>query len=261
VTGSTQGIGEATVRHFADQGARVVVTGRSIDRGNAVASSIRDSGGEAIFVPADLANEGEIRLVVERAVDTFGGLTTLVNNGFPMDRQSYRTGHESIRTVTPEVLEQVMSAGLYGLVYFCKHAFPAMEQSGGGAIVNVGSASSALGYGGIVAGTAAKGALHSLTRSIAVEGASSNIRCNALIVGSIPVRGNSDLFAAPGYREAMEAIHLTRLGEPKDVAYAAAFLVSDEAAFITGALLAVDGGVTCRAPVPDLSRILTEAPS
>jgi NAD(P)-dependent dehydrogenase (short-subunit alcohol dehydrogenase family) len=255
VTGSTRGIGEATARHLAREGARVVVTGRSKDRGESVAAAIRDDGGEATYAPADLAIEDEVAAVIAHAVERFGTITTLVNNAVPADRLGYLTGSEMITTVTQHILEQVMATGVNGVVYMCKHAMPVMAEAGGGAIVNIGSAVSMMGYRGLIAYTAMKGAVDSITRAIAVEGAPSNIRCNALILGSVPSgEATAHHDTDPEFRAALEAAHLTRVGRPQDVAYAVSFLTSYESEFLTGALVPLDGGMTCRAPAPEAPR-------
>ena len=142
----------------------------------------------------------------------------------------------------------------------CALAIPAMTRAGGGSIVNISSAASMLGVAGAAAYTAAKGAINALTRQMAVEYAPQHIRCNALLVGFVLSNDLARLMSEDTVLgPPMKAVQLTRLGEPEDVAYAAAFLASDEAAFITGALLAVDGGMTARMNVPDVSA-LTDAP-
>jgi 3-oxoacyl-[acyl-carrier protein] reductase len=255
VTGSTRGIGEVTARHLAREGARVIVTGRSQDRGAAVAASIRSEGGEATYVRADLSNEDEVQGVITGARDRYGSVTTLVNNAVPADRLGYLSGAEQVTTVTREILEQVMAAGVNGVVYMCKYAMPEMAKAGGGAIVNIGSTVSLMGYRGLIAYTAMKGAVDAITRAIAVEGAPSNIRCNALILGSVPSGEATAHHASnPEFQAALEAAHLTRLGRPQDVAFAVAFLVSHESEFMTGALIPLDGGMSCRAPAPEAPR-------
>jgi 3-oxoacyl-[acyl-carrier protein] reductase len=129
-----------------------------------------------------------------------------------------------------------------------------MAKAGGGAIVNISSAASILGTPGLDTYTALKGALNTLTRSMAVEYAPDHVRSNCIVSGMVLTsEGAFKLMEDPAIGGATRAMHLTRLGIPDDIAHAAIYLASDEAAFVTGAVLPVDGGVTCRMPVPDLS--------
>jgi NAD(P)-dependent dehydrogenase (short-subunit alcohol dehydrogenase family) len=159
-----------------------------------------------------------------------------------------------VTELTDEGWDAILRVGLTGVRWCCKHAIPEMALAGGGAIVNISSAASLLGTPGIDAYTAMKGALNALTRSMAVEYAPDGIRCNAIVSGMVLTSpGAFALMEDPAIGGATRAMHLTRLGVPDDIAYAALWLASDEAAFVTGALVPVDGGVTCRMPVPDIS--------
>ncbi len=254
VTGSTRGIGRATALRFAAEGASVIVTGRSRDDGRAVEQRIRDAGGEAVYVSTDLAHEGDVVAAVDAATDRYGKLTTLVNNAAPTELMGPGRLDRRVTELANDGWDSIMLVGLKAVMWMCKHAIPRIVDAGGGAIVNISSAASILGTPGLDTYTALKGALNALTRSIAVEYAADNVRCNCIVSGMVLTsEGAFKMMDDPAIGGATRAMHLTRLGMPDDIANAALFLASDEAGFITGALIPVDGGVTCRMPVPDIS--------
>lgn len=254
VTGSTRGIGRACALRFAEHGAKVVVTGRSEVEGAAVEREIRAFGGDARYVRTDLGDEEQVRAMVAAAVDTYGALTTLVNNAAPTDLMGPGRLDRRITEITDEGWDQILRVGLTAVMWCCRHAIPRMVESGGGSIVNISSAASILGTPGLTAYTAMKGAVNTLTRSVAVEYAGEGIRSNCIVSGMVLTSdGAWKMMEDPVVGGATRAMHLTRLGVPDDIAYAALYLASDESAFVTGALIPVDGGVTCRMPVPDIS--------
>lgn len=254
VTGSTRGIGAATAKRLAAEGAKVVITGRTESDGTEVEREIAAAGGEAVYVRSDLSREEDVVRAVATAVDRFGSLTTLVNNAAPTELVGPGRGDRPVTKLTNESWDAILLAGLTSVVWTCKYAIPEMAAAGGGAIVNISSAGSILGTPGIDSYTAIKGALNALTRSMAVEYASDNIRSNCIISGMVLSSWVAEeMMDDPVVGGATRAMHLTRLGRPDDIANAVLFLASDEAAFVTGALVPVDGGVTCRMPVPDLS--------
>jgi NAD(P)-dependent dehydrogenase (short-subunit alcohol dehydrogenase family) len=254
VTGSTRGIGRATAVRFAAEGAKVVVTGRTDDAGHEVEREIRDAGGVATFVHTDLATESDVIGMVATAVDRYGKLTTLVNNAAPTELMGPGRLDRRVTELENDAWDSIMVVALKAVVWACKYAIPEMAKAGGGAIVNISSAASILGTPGLDTYTAAKGALNTLTRSMAVEYASDNIRSNCIVSGMVLTsEGAFKMMEDPVIGGATKAMHLTRLGLPEDIANAALFLASDEAAFITGAVIPVDGGVTARMPVPDIS--------
>lgn len=254
VTGSTRGIGRATAVRFAGEGARVIVTGRSADAGRGVEEEIRNAGGEATYVRADLADEGDVMAMVRAAVDRYGTLTTLVNNAAPTELMGPGRLDRRVTELENDAWDAIMLVALKAVVWCCKHAIPVMADGGGGAVVNISSAASLLGTPGLDTYTAAKGALNALTRSMAVEYAPDDIRVNCIVSGMVlSSEGAWKMMEDPVIGGATRAMHLTRLGLPEDIANAALFLASDEAAFVTGAVIPVDGGVTARMPVPDIS--------
>jgi len=259
VTGSTRGIGRATALRFAREGARVVVTGRTEDAGRAVEDEIRAAGGEGVFVPTDLAREEDVIRMVTTAMERYGALTTLVNNAAPTELMGPGRLDRRVTELENDAWDSIMLVALKAVIWSCKHAIPAMiasatSESGGAAIVNISSAASILGTPGLDTYTAAKGALNALTRSMAVEYAPDNIRVNCIVSGMVLTsEGAWKMMEDPVIGGATKAMHLTRLGMPDDIANAALFLASDESAFVTGAVIPVDGGVTARMPVPDIS--------
>jgi len=236
VTGSTSGIGKAIARLFAAEGACVVVAGRDAARGEAVVQEIRGGGDKAFFVAGDLADPTTPERLVAAAVDTFGSLTVLVNN-------AVETGvaDGAVTSVTDEAWERILAVDLVAPARLCKYAIPGMVDAGHGSIVNISSRAGQRGSPGYAAYAAAKGGLDALTRSVAVDHAKDNIRCNTVSPGYIlNERRDADLDEPK--RQRLQAMHLTRLGQPLDVAYAALYLASRESEFVTGILLPVDGG-------------------
>jgi meso-butanediol dehydrogenase / (S,S)-butanediol dehydrogenase / diacetyl reductase len=263
VTGGTRGIGAAIVQRMAEESARVAFTGRDTTRGADVEHGIRRaSGGDVRFIAADSTDDDEVRRAAEHTVETFGALTTLVNNAAPTDLTG-AGGHDGpVATMPVDGYRNIIRTGLDGLVFACRHAIPAIAESGGGSIVNISSGASVRGMPGVFAYTATKGAMDAVTRQMAVDYAKSNIRVNGVIVGSVDKSGEPGerlgSLANPRIRKALEGIHLTRLGRPRDIANAVLFLASDEAAFITGALLTVDGGSSINPNLPDFSKLLAD---
>ena len=242
ITGSTKGIGLATAKLFAAEGARCIVTGRDQTGGEEVVAQIARAGGEAHFVAADLANEDQTENLFERTRELFGGLDILVNNASTTELQ--RGAERQDGPVTELSLtqwEQVMRVPLTGVFLASRAAIPLMAERGGGSIVNVSSASSMRAVSGASAYIAAKGAVNSLTRSMAVDYATAGIRVNAAVAGLVITSDAARAWIAdPVFSERFRG--LTRFCEPEDLANAILFLASGDAACITGQLLVVDSG-------------------
>lgn len=258
ITGSTKGIGRTIATIFAAEGANVVVTGRSAGDGNDVVQDITSRGGKAVFIRADMGDESEVRELVTQAAAEYGHLDILVNNAAAVE--FIGTGGDGSATdLDNDALDLIMKVGLYGPLWACKYAVPLMAESGGGSIVNISSYSSLFGVNGVAAYSASKGALNALTRQMAVDYGRQNIRSNAIVIGFVASGvGSSILDADPVVSQAFKDMTLTRPGQPEDIAWAAVYLASDEAAFITGASLAADGGLTCRSAAPDFSKLLAQ---
>jgi NAD(P)-dependent dehydrogenase (short-subunit alcohol dehydrogenase family) len=240
ITGSTSGLGRATALRFAAEGADVVVTGRTSDRGQRVVEEIKAAGGRGEFVAADLAKEDDCRRLVEQTVACFGRLSILVNNAVSPEAIS---NDRKVTELSERALKELLQVNMIGPAMLCKHAIPMMIHAGGGSIVNIGAVSGARGTPGLTGYSMSKGGLAALTRVIATEYGSQGIRCNTIQAGFIIHRGREPDMSGERIGE-LERKQLTRLAEADDVAHAIAFLASDEAEVITGATLAVDGGST-----------------
>ena len=241
VTGSTSGIGRAIAIEFAAEGAKVVVHGRDQERGEAAVAEAREAGraagGDAWFLRADLTREDTCNQLVADTVAQLGGLTVLVNNAVGVE-----TGRDSIvGEMDTDYWEAAMRMNATAPMFLCRAALPHMLAAGHGAIVNVSSRQAERPSAGMAAYAASKGALNALTRSLAVEYGKQNIRCNTLSPGFVVnVRRDADM--TPERRARYEAMHLTRLGNARDAAFAAVYLASHESEFLTGINLQLDGG-------------------
>jgi NAD(P)-dependent dehydrogenase (short-subunit alcohol dehydrogenase family) len=236
ISGSTRGIGRSMSELFASEGAKVAVTGRTVEKGEKVVARIREAGGEAEFFRLDITDENSVRDVIDGVVSRFGSLTTLINNAAPTDAVS--TTVKPLSEYSNEDWDYILKGTLTGNVFWAtKYAWPHLVAAEGASIVNISSGQSLSGYTGFGAYAAAKGGMNSLTRVIAVEGAEFGIRCNCIVVGRVVAGGDTGvgLGKSTGGR-------LTRIGNPMDIAYAACWLASDESAFVTGDLVRADGG-------------------
>jgi len=237
VTGASRGIGAAAARAFADAGAAVALAARDADALEQVAHEVEGRGGRAIAVPTDVADEGAVRRLVETTVGAFGRLDAAFNKAGGGGR-----GKAPLAELDTEEFDAVLGVNLRGAFLSMKHEIPAMLESGRGAIVNT---SSTAGLAGAAAGIApyasAKHGLQGLTKIAAIDYAERGIRVNAVAPGPIL----TDLLSGIGeerQRMVAQAVPMRRLGRPEEVAAAAVWLCSEEAGFVTGATLAIDGG-------------------
>jgi NAD(P)-dependent dehydrogenase (short-subunit alcohol dehydrogenase family) len=248
ITGGASGMGKVASSLFAAEGARVVLTDVADGPGEATVAEIRGAGGEALYVHADVSREADAEAMVAAAVNAFGGLDVLYNNAGVMPNDD-----GSVHTTTEATWDLVLGINVKGVAFGCKYGIPAMIASGGGSIINVasfvawmGAATSQTSY------TASKGAVLAMTREIAVEYARKGIRCNALCPGPIDTPLLAELLSDPARRQRrLVHIPMGRLGRAEELAKAALFLASDDASFMTGASLIVDGGITAAYVTPE----------
>ncbi|MBC6439912.1 MAG: SDR family oxidoreductase [Rhodospirillales bacterium] len=242
VTGGSRGIGRAIVDRFVAEGARVVVTARS-----APPAPFPDDG-STIFVPGDTASTAQADTLIETARDAFGGIDVLVNNAAIQIEKT-------IVETTDEDWDLIFGINVKGVFATCRAAIPVMASGGGGSIVNVGSYDGFVADPGLAAYCATKGAVHALSRAIAVDHGSEDIRCNVICPGWIKTdMMDAYLASVPDPDEAARALDanqpIGRIGAPRDIANLALWLASDESAFTTGQLMICDGGLTARASQP-----------
>jgi NAD(P)-dependent dehydrogenase (short-subunit alcohol dehydrogenase family) len=244
ITGAGSGIGAATAELFICEGAAVLVVDRDGDRAFATAQHISPAGEQAQALCVDVSNEAEIEVMVKQALHLWSRIDILVNNaGVRSD--------VDIRSFTADEFDRVFDANLKGPLLCCKHVLPAMLDSGRGSIINVASISSTCGIAGQPLYAPSKGGLLQMTRQLAVEFAGRSIRVNAVSPGTIETPLLGKLPPDPNHwsdeHKWLLAHHpIGRFGQPIEVAHAILFLASDEASFITGANLAVDGGYTAQ---------------
>jgi NAD(P)-dependent dehydrogenase (short-subunit alcohol dehydrogenase family) len=242
ITGGGGGLGSAMARLFVARGAAVALADINLKRAQRTADSLTAEGARAIAIQADVTCEDQVRAMVAQAAEALGGLDILVNNAGSADRDGSRGDYKGFANLTGQVWDDANAINARAPMFCCKHAVPEFLKRGGGAIVNIASVAGLKGGHALAAYGASKAALISLTRYVAVAYGKQNIRCNAIAPGATV---HERMQARVGAKELEPWNVLTsRLGRPDDIAYAAAFLASDEAGFITGQCLAVDGGGT-----------------
>ena len=247
ITGATYGMGRATAERVAGEGAKVVLAARSQDVGDALAAGIRAAGGEATFVPTDVTVESEVAELVQQAVSRYGRLDGAFNNvGAP-------TAIGPLDEIDDKAWQAELALNLSSVFYCLKHQIPALRASGGGVIVNNASASGVAAHPGMAAYNAAKHGVIGLTRSAALDTAATGIRVNALVTGGVDTpltrrlaEENPGKTPEEARREAAAMHPVGRMAQPEEIAALVAFLLSDETRFVTGAAIAIDGGITAR---------------
>jgi NAD(P)-dependent dehydrogenase (short-subunit alcohol dehydrogenase family) len=250
VTGGGSGVGRASSLRFAEEGARVVCADIDLDRAKETVAQVEATGGIAVAERCDVSQEPDVAALIATAANRFGRLDILFNNvGIPTPRLGM-----AFEDHTVEDFERLTAVNFRGVFLGCKYAvIQFKKQGGGGVILNTGSVAGLVGWGGTVYG-ATKGAVHQLTRAVAIEGAPFGIRVNAICPAGMPF---TNFMAAGGMdRSAIDLDEVAKhtgsmhpLGRPitaEDCAEAAVYLVSDRAANVTGVLLPVDGGYVAR---------------
>jgi NAD(P)-dependent dehydrogenase (short-subunit alcohol dehydrogenase family) len=245
VTGGAAGIGRASARALAADGARVGIGDIDAPGAARTAREIRDAGGESFDLRTDVTSSADVEALVDEAVRRYGRLDVMfANAGIALGG--------SAADVTEDDWRRVLDVNLSGVWRAMRFAIPAMVKAGGGSIINTSSVQSAVGFVGWAGYAASKGGINALTTQAAVEYAPMGIRINAVVPGTIMTEMNERIMASsPNPQAVMDSwrsMHpVGRVGQPHEVAAAVVFLASDESSFVTGELLRVDGGMIVRA--------------
>jgi NAD(P)-dependent dehydrogenase (short-subunit alcohol dehydrogenase family) len=245
VTGGANGIGRASAKALAAEGARVVIGDVADERGENAAQEIRDAGGEAMFVRADVAKMSDVEALVREAIDRWRRLDVMFNNvGVAIPGTADEMSEDEFR--------RVLDVNLIGVWRGMRAAIPEMLRTAGGSIINTSSVQGHVAFLGWAGYAASKGGVDALTRQAAVEYAPKGIRINSIVPGTILTEMNEKILREAEDPDAQMAawtsMHpIGRIGQPDEVAAAVVFLASDESSFITGESLRVDGGLIVRA--------------
>lgn len=244
VTGGASGIGRAICELFAAEGARLTIADIDAEGGAQTLASVRAAGGEAQFVATDVSKEADVERMAA-AADAYGAVDILVN-----DAAAFVFGE--VENISDADWRRVFGVNVIGQAYCVKHALPHMKAAGGGAIVNIASVSGFIAQPGFIPYNASKGAVMQLTRCLALDLAPHNIRVNCVCPGAVLtpaterhrrfVGADKDEFLA----DAGASNFMKRIADPREIAYGALFLASDEASFVTGTPLIMDGGQTAQ---------------
>jgi NAD(P)-dependent dehydrogenase (short-subunit alcohol dehydrogenase family) len=241
ITGAGMGIGRAAALRFAEEGARIVVADIDERAGRETAASVSAAGGEAIAVTGDVAMEADVERMIADGARRFGTLHVLYNNAGVL----WKDRDRSVLETDSQWWDRVMAINLKSAFWVTKFGIPHLQRAGGGSIILMGSVSALVGFTRAQdAYTCAKGGLISLTKSLAIQFARDQVRCNIIHPGIVDTPLQAPYLTDELRREFQGGIPLGRIGQPRDIANVALFLASDESAFMTGAELVVDGGFT-----------------
>ena len=250
ITGVASGIGAATARRFAREGATLVLSDINEEGGRRITDELAKAGAKTDFVGTDVSDAAQVDRLMQTAVDRFGALHVVFNNA----------GIGALGKAPDldlETWERVIAVDLHSVFYGCRAAIPRLRAAGGGAIINTASISGLFGDYGLVAYNAAKAGVVNLTRTVAIDHAREGIRVNAVCPGPIETALLSPILGLPSAREEYaKAVPMGRVGQPEEVAAVVAFLASDDASYVTGAAVVVDGGVTAATGQPSFSRLI-----
>ena len=239
ISGGARGQGEVEAKLFAQEGAKVVFGDILDEQGKQIEAAIRQAGGAATYVHLDVTREADWQQAVATAVSTYGKLDILVNNAGILRR-------DSIEETTKELWDTILAVNATGVFLGTKYVIPEMRKAGGGSIVNISSISGMIALGG-PAYNASKGAVRVFTKVTAVHHAGDNIRCNSIHPGPVRTPMTESTYSDPEMlAQRLQSMPLGRIGTSEDIAYGVLYLASDEAAYMTGAELVIDGGYTAQ---------------
>ena len=241
ISGGARGQGAVEAKLFAREGAKVVFGDILDESGKQVEAEIHEAGGDAAYVHLDVTREDDWRTAVNTAIDRYGKLDILVNNAGILIRKG-------IEDTTEEDWDRIMGVNAKGAFLGTKHSIPAMRQAGGGSIVNISSTAGLVASpSGSASYTASKGAVRLLTKSTAVQYAKEGIRCNSIHPGPIDTDMIQETLTDPAkLEERMQRLPMGRVGTADEIAYGVLYLASEEASFVTGSELVIDGGTTAQ---------------
>ena len=262
ITGAGSGIGAATARRFAAEGAAVVVTDLNGAAAQAVTESITEAGGRAFGMAVDVGEADQVKAMIDAALKTYGRIDVLHNNAANTNHNDAALDG-SLLAFNEDIFHKAMNINVIAGVLASKHALPAMIEQGSGSIIFTSSSISlgadirSFSYG------SSKATVNWFVKAFAVNYGKFGIRCNGILPGIIETPAMSTWAAkVPGLWEGLESVqNAPRFGKPEDIAAAALFLASDEAAFVNGALLVVDGAMTCTIPFTNVVRDFTQSQS
>jgi NAD(P)-dependent dehydrogenase (short-subunit alcohol dehydrogenase family) len=247
ITGAGGGIGSATAMVLATRGAHVVLADIHLESAERAAAAVQRAGGSALAQPLDLSSEASIIALVRATVERFGKIDILHNNAADLSPELANRDHD-IETMDAAVWDRTFSVNLKGTMLCCKYVLPHMVKNGGGSIINTASNLGMQGNLGQAAYAASKAAVIQLSRSIATSHGRRGIRCNTVSPGLVMTPAARDNLPPQLHKIVAGETLTPYLGAPEDLAYAVAFLASDEARYVTGHNLVVDGGTVAHVP-------------
>lgn len=240
ITGGSSGIGRASAVALVKEGVKVAVAARRIEEGEETVQLVKEAGGDGIFVKTDVANEDDVRLLVEKTVTSYGRLDYAFNNAGIAEKPT------SLVEQTSNVFDQITNINFNGVWLSMKYEIPQMIRSGGGAIVNMSSVAGVIGLPQLPVYVASKHAVLGLTKSAALEYAKSGIRINAVAPGTVdtdPIRTGTYAEDKDKFLDILKSLHpIGRIADPQEIANAVVWLLSDKSSFVLGHTLFVDGG-------------------